>query len=917
MAYKAEYRLIKSNNEKLSELPAKMGLRQVSQIRRFNESNFRLFTNPPTDPNITLFDYLVKKGYIPVGSYTETVDPDDPEKTIRTYSGDAYFILNAYGGSASPVTTNTTPGPDRVIIVYLDKEQGADRSMIASWTYANGDSEELKKVDHFSVKWEYKIALVNSGKWQWCSGDKKDITSDEFSESPYSKYTAPSNALEVRISIKPVSVKTDATITGNKIADAAGNWFIDHTTAGQFVADKGGITKGTYFTGIYTSATYIFSNDPPPAPTGLDVKLEDYKLTASLSGIDSSISHAQFRYVMDNDSSKHYDSLFIVVNAEYASCTWDVEPGHKYKVQCRLVNGKNGVRGEWSAPSDNYSSGPSATTGTLTAKAISESSVRLSWGPATNAKTYEVEYTTNKDYFDASTEVQSISVDASDNPHAIPTGLTSGEEWFFRVRAVSDGTNSKWTEPPVSVKVGTVPIAPTTWSSTVTAEVGDEVTLYWVHNSEDGSTETTANLSITIGGKTTTKTITNTNGDATSSYKVSTSGYTEGTTITWKVQTKGILATYGPWSAERTITVYAKPTVSLVLRNSSDTQISTMISYPLKITGSAGPNTQTPIGYDLSIVSADAYLTTDDMGNYKMINAGDEVFSKYYNSNSSSFSESLSANDVNLDNGHSYTVILTVAMNSGLTGTSKVDFDTSWTDTLYTPNAEISLDYLNMSAYIRPYCKDGDNNLLTGYRLSVYRREYDGSFTEIAKGLKNTDLSVITDPHPSLDYARYRITAMNESTGTVSYYDVPGIYFGVTSVIMQWDEQWRTFDSSLDYVPVEPVRTGSMLYLNYNIDVSDDYETDSSLVKYIGRDYPVSYYGTQKGMTSTWDVEIPKTDKDTLYAIRRLAIWMGDVYVREPSGTGYWARVSVSYNTRHRELTIPVSFRITRVEGGK
>ena len=63
-SYKAEYRLIKSNNEKLSELPAKMGLRQVSQIRRFNESNFRLFTNPPTDPNITLFDYLVKKGYI-------------------------------------------------------------------------------------------------------------------------------------------------------------------------------------------------------------------------------------------------------------------------------------------------------------------------------------------------------------------------------------------------------------------------------------------------------------------------------------------------------------------------------------------------------------------------------------------------------------------------------------------------------------------------------------------------------------------------------------------------------------------------------------------------------------------------------------------------------------------------------------
>ena len=158
---------------------------------------------------------------------------------------------------------------------------------------------------------------------------------------------------------------------------------------------------------------------------------------------------------------------------------------------------------------------------------------------------------------------------------------------------------------------------------------------------------------------------------------------------------------------------------------------------------------------------------------------------------------------------------------------------------------------------------------------------------------------------------------MKEETGAITYYDAPGVDFGSTSVIMQWDEQWRDLDLNAEGIPAEPTHTGSMLFLNYNIDVADDYETDSSLVKYIGRDYPVSYYGTQKGMTSTWDVEIPKTDKDTLYAIRRLAIWMGDVYVREPSGTGYWARVSVSYNTRHRELTIPVSFRITRVEGGK
>mgnify|MGYP006874731869 CR=1 FL=1 len=63
-------------------------------------------------------------------------------------------------------------------------------------------------------------------------------------------------------------------------------------------------------------------------------------------------------------------------------------------------------------------------------------------------------------------------------------------------------------------------------------------------------------------------------------------------------------------------------------------------------------------------------------------------------------------------------------------------------------------------------------------------------------------------------------------------------------------------------------------------------------------------------------MQIPKDDKETLYALRRLSIWKGDVYVREPSGSGYWANVSVSFSQKHREVTIPVSFDIRRVEGG-
>ena len=113
-----------------------------------------------------------------------------------------------------------------------------------------------------------------------------------------------------------------------------------------------------------------------------------------------------------------------------------------------------------------------------------------------------------------------------------------------------------------------------------------------------------------------------------------------------------------------------------------------------------------------------------------------------------------------------------------------------------------------------------------------------------------------------------------------------------------------------------PPWTGSMVKLPYNISTSENHSPDISLVKYIGRSHPVSYYGTQRGESASWSTVIPKDDVETLYALRRLAVWAGDVYVREPSGVGYWAQITVSISQKHDDLTIPVSFDINRVEGG-
>ena len=359
----------------------------------------------------------------------------------------------------------------------------------------------------------------------------------------------------------------------------------------------------------------------------------------------------------------------------------------------------------------------------------------------------------------------------------------------------------------------------------------------------------------------------------------------------------------------------APPTLTLAMLDGDGDTINTVTAFPFYISGLAGPKTQAPIGYHLTVSANSTYETVDSVGNTKIVNSGNAVYSKYFDINDPLMVE-FSAGNIDLENGIEYTVTCVVSMNSGLTKESSLTFTVNWSDASYNPNAGISVDKDLLVAYIRPYCRDDDGVLVGDVSLAVYRREFDGSFTELAKGLDNSKNVVITDPHPSLDYARYRIVATTNSTGAVSFNDLPGYPVNGKSIIIQWDEEWKEFDSSSGGRLMDRPWTGSMLKLPGNIDVSDSYDQDVSMIKYIGRSHPIAYYGTQRGETPTWNVEIPKSDKDTLYSIRRLASWMGDVYVREPSGSGYRASIKVSFSQKHCELTIPVTLSITRVEGG-
>lgn len=869
----------------------------------------------------------------------------------KIYAGQKLIISKTGGSSGS--TSKKTTNSNKATITHFDLQNDTDRTIFATWKW------DKKNTENYEVRWYYA-----TGDGVWFVGN------DGTTEYKQSTYNAPSNATKVKFKVKPISKKRKV----NK--KETSYWKAEWST----------------------EKTYSFSSNPPVAPGTPSVEIENLKLTASLDNLkDLNATKIEFEVVkITGDKQTRFKIDTVPITRSSASYSCKVTAGSEYKVRARSVDGKE--KSDWSDYSSNAGTRPATPNTIIKLKATSETSVYINWEDVKNADSYTVEYTTKKIYFGSNpNEVKSHP--PVKTGHAEITGLGSGQEYFFRVKATNNNGDSGWSEIK-SVILGEVPGAPTTWSSTTTGIVGEDVILYWVHNSVDGSAQTYAELRLYIDDDTEGKTYTikgsgrftiDEDGNLTTieeftdeddkfntnSCTIVTSGFTEGTTFEWEVHTAGITKKYGEYSVRRTVTVYAPPTLEMKLTDGNANELFIVESFPIFVSAIPGPATQTPIGYHVSIVANGTYDTVDNIGNPMTISEGDEIYSNFFDIKADLLIQ-LSADSIDLENNMNYTLNCVVSMDSGLTAEDSVLFGVVWDEDEYAPDAEIAIDPDTLSAHIRPYCEyyppayyqvtydsttdtytktetkldiddtvemtmldyateDGDLVFsatidgaevlfcildpedavpVEGVTLAVYRREYDGRFVEIAKGIDHTKSTFVTDPHPALDLARYRIVATTVDTGTVTYTDLPGEPVGESGVVIQWDEKWTSFETTNEDEMEEPPWAGSMLKLPYNIDVSDSNRSDVSLINYVGRSHPVSYYGTQLGTTATWNVEIPKSDKETLYALRRLAIWMGDVYVREPSGSGYWANVAVSFSQKHCEVTIPVTLSITRVEGG-
>lgn len=831
-------------------------------------------------------------------------------KSNVIYVGNVFNIPGVtpgYGGAPAPAPS---PSPPNVVnIVWFSLRADTQREMQIIWEHS-----ALK----FKIRYEMKDL---SGRWWTVNEEEKTFTSDQQKASSYT-YEEANDRFVCRVRVKAID------------------------------------NDGNDITG-WTDKEYDFRENPPPPPEISNSEIDNNdNLFVEFENVAENVGIESIEIAVYQDNDLKYDTFIIQVNQEtrYASHTSKVDPGHYYRLKARSIRytlpdgtrREEGIRGNWTDYSSNMQSSPTPPNEilVLSVKEIVEQGstsygVKVEWDAVPVAKTYTVQWTENPEYFDDNPgEVHSQDTEEGQGPKILLTDIDLGHTYYFRVGSNNDkGSSLTWT-PIKSLNVGSRPSPPTTWSNTNTNILGEDLNLYWTHNATDGSLETWARLHIELIKSDSTsfafdELIQNerpeTDPSRVSMFTLNTgdpqySTFLDGNSkIKWKVQTTGVASQYSEYSVEREVNVYSRPTLQMDIKNKYDEPITDIYEFPFSIDLLARPSTQTPISYYIEIVSNNSYETVDSVGIVKSVNAGDVIYTRHVDPLVPTWDirAYITPGDVDLQSGFEYTVKATVAMNSGLTAEAEQTFNTEFDVSTYDVFADIVVDKETLQASIKPYANEWyyvddepHTRLAENCMLSVYRREYDGSFIEIGTDIPNGEDMHVTDPHPALDYARYRVVVRSEDNGSISYRDIDAVKVGEPSIVIQWAEEWTKFETETDEEPLEPSWKGSMIKIPYNVDVSEKTNPDVTLVDYVGRKNPVSYYGTKIGETASWSVEIPSDDKEMIYELRRLSKWMDNVYVREPSGVGYWANINLNFSLKHKAVTIPVTFEIKRVEGG-
>lgn len=263
-----------------------------------------------------------------------------------------------------------------------------------------------------------------------------------------------------------------------------------------------------------------------------------------------------------------------------------------------------------------------------------------------------------------------------------------------------------------------------------------------------------------------------------------------------------------------------------------------------------------------------------------------------------------------------YTLTLAYVDSESADQTVTMDWDGSATD-FTMPYGWTSVTSLSYDDGGEPVELDGEAytsaELAEDVTLSVYRIGRDGELGLVAEGYPNKVGVFAIDRHPTFGEMYYRVVANSTETDEITAVDSYGTNTW-KSILIQWAEEdepdeWDDEDNIAQFA-------FEFVELPWNITVNQSSAKDVALKNYVGRRHPISLYGTQVGETGSWTCRLIKREEDwELTQLRKLAAYMGDCWVREPSGLSYPANVNVSITRAFDDLGVDVTLEVTRVDG--
>lgn len=424
-----------------------------------------------------------------------------------------------------------------------------------------------------------------------------------------------------------------------------------------------------------------------------------------------------------------------------------------------------------------------------------------------------------------------LGTSAADTPTFVRNNPPGGTV-RYRVRATRDTLASAWSAMSNAVTTTQPPAAPAVTPLPAHSLTGATLPLAWQHASLDGSAQSAAEVEVTRNGTPTVHTTT-----TAQTLAASISGLAAGSTVSVRVRTRGVHASFGPWSAATSTTLTTLPAAA--------------------ITTPATDGATVTAGF----TAAWTYSGHLPQASWTLTLAGPSRSRVWHGT--AETSHAVAPADLTDDSPH--TLTLTVRATSGFTATVVRTFAVDFAPPT-APSVYALFDLATLSAEVIATAGATGANPPTA-ALSVERTDADGTVSLVAANV--TSGSSVIDPTPPLGTVTYRAVASAASGArSTAAMEVATASEGRFAV---------NFGARLLVLDADPQRTRQA-------------STSHDLLAFAGRGLPVLYAGEARAETVS--LAASTADPATVANARALGAHRGQVLYRSPDGDRFEAAVT-------------------------